>query len=645
MPLLPCSLRRLLLQLVWISAWVAGAPARAELVFDPPTVPSVPVQPPVIIAPPPPPTPPLVPIVPPVPGLIGLVAPACGAVLTSADTHFEWAGPADVFRLTIGTTRGARDLFDSGSTLERSTYVSGLPVDGRRLHVRLRLLDADNRWQILDCTVTAASLPRPALVSPTCGSVFTGAGARFEWAANGWPVTAWRLRVGSVRGGTQYHDSGDLDPDVLGADVTTLPGDGSTVHVRLQYRTRPGGWRSADCSFTAATLSMPALVLPACGSTLEGPEAAFSWGDNGWAVAAWRLRIGSTAGANDLFDSGRLAADLRTLDLEGLPADGETLHVRLQFIPHGFRKWIAVDCPVMAHSLPKPTLTGPACGGSLTGTQTAFAWDDAGRAAEGWRLQLGSRLGAAQYYDSGRLPASARSVVGTGLPYDGRTVHARLRWIERGVWKSVDCTYAAFLSRGHVAYPAEYTSFLTSTCTGSGAIFAASAPCNRSCPGSGTLYQLHYAERGSATPPEEPLRDLNGVWVGGTMDSSCPDYPITMHHFRMTQSGASLSGVMPGDEGVLAVSGDGCTASCSAPGACRIRCDDGSRQIDCSVSCSPATQACRSEFAVTGTTTVGWSFSLSGRREQRITVQCGRDGNVTVHEKQGFDLEGAFLPF
>jgi hypothetical protein len=569
-----------------------------------------------------------------------LVSPLCGTTLLGPAQHFEWTGPASGYRLAVGTSPSrTNDVFDSGplDAAASSVDVPDLPTDGRKLFVSLGWRFLTGAWRARGCYATAASLPRPALVSPTCGATLAGAGAQFAWAANGWPVTGWRLKIGATKGSAEYFDSGVVGTATLAADVATLPGDGSPVYARLRYRTRLGGWANADCSFTAATLTAPALVLPACGSTLAGPDVAFSWGDNGWAIAGWRLRIGTTQGGNDVLDTGKLPAGVTDAAVTGLPADGETLYVRLKYQPYGFPKWLSTDCSVTAQSLPKPMLTGPACGGSLTGTSTAFAWDDGGRAAQDWRLSVSDAAAGAVLFDSGSLGAAARSVVATGLPRDGRPVRARLRWLEGGAWQRVDCPYTAFAGRTRRS-TAQYSLTYTSTCSGSGLVFAALSPCTLSCPSSGPL-DLQLEESGSATPPAPPLQDLSGVWRGGQMSYGCArdSDGISVRRFLMSQTGPSLAGRFAGDAGANELAGDGCTVSCPAPGACHLRCSNPRFTLDCNVSCTPATKACRSEFDVTGTVQAGGDFSLAGQRQQEIRMLCGPSGTVTLQEHEQFD--------
>jgi M6 family metalloprotease-like protein len=70
---------------------------------------------------------------------LALTAPAPGSTLRATTATFEWSGPGDEFWLEVGSAPGRSDLYASGSlgTQTRHT-VSGLPLNGTTLHVRLR---------------------------------------------------------------------------------------------------------------------------------------------------------------------------------------------------------------------------------------------------------------------------------------------------------------------------------------------------------------------------------------------------------------------------------------------------------------------------------------------------------------------------
>ena len=70
----------------------------------------------------------------------GIASPANGAALGGPAVTFQWndAG-ASLYQLWVGTSPGAFDLgyYPASGTTVTSVSVTGLPVDGRALYVRL----------------------------------------------------------------------------------------------------------------------------------------------------------------------------------------------------------------------------------------------------------------------------------------------------------------------------------------------------------------------------------------------------------------------------------------------------------------------------------------------------------------------------
>src|SRR2546422_116496 len=65
-----------------------------------------------------------------------------------------------------------------------------------------------------------------------------------------------------------------------------------------------------------------------------GAMVTFTWSNGGLPVAEWWLSVGTSAGANDLFDSGSLGSAL-SMTIDGFPTDGETIFVRLWYMLDG----------------------------------------------------------------------------------------------------------------------------------------------------------------------------------------------------------------------------------------------------------------------------------------------------------------------
>ena len=86
-----------------------------------------------------------------------ITSPAPESTLEGSTATFAWSAGYQVeqYFLYLGTTPGANDLYGQSQGLNREVTVSGLPVDGSIIHVRLwSLLPAD--WFFADINVWSA---------------------------------------------------------------------------------------------------------------------------------------------------------------------------------------------------------------------------------------------------------------------------------------------------------------------------------------------------------------------------------------------------------------------------------------------------------------------------------------------------------
>ncbi len=182
----------------------------------------------------------------------GVISPLPFSTLANSEVLFRWSAnnhPVSNWWLYIGSTSGARDVYNSsdlGVNVEH--LVSGLPTDGRILHVRL-WYRIGGLWQFVDQQLTASTFVVPVVMDPIPGSALGNANITFQWSANEQPVTNWWFFIGSSIGARDIYNSGDLGLN-LSHNVTGLPTDGRTLHVRLWYRSG-GVWRFVDVQYTA----------------------------------------------------------------------------------------------------------------------------------------------------------------------------------------------------------------------------------------------------------------------------------------------------------------------------------------------------------------------------------------------------------
>ena len=181
-------------------------------------------------------------------------------------------------------------------------------------------------------TATPQPDTKAALTSPAAGSTLPGASTTFSWSG-GSNALEYFLYVGASAGANNlYGGSQALNRS---ATVANLPTNGSTIYLRLWTRFS-SGWQYNDYTYraaSAATTTPPpasstkaAMLTPAPGTTLPGTAAAFTWSAAGGALEYF-LYIGTSAGANNLY--GRSQGLAQSVSLNGFPANGSTLYVRL----------------------------------------------------------------------------------------------------------------------------------------------------------------------------------------------------------------------------------------------------------------------------------------------------------------------------
>jgi len=87
------------------------------------------------------------------------------------------------------------------------------------------------------------------------------------------------------------------------------------------------------------------------------------------------------------------------------------------------------------------TLTSPAPGSTLTGSNVTFTWTG-GVGISDYELQIGTTgAGSANVYSSAASPATSLTVT---VPVTGATLYVRLRQLLNGTWQSTDYTYIQF---------------------------------------------------------------------------------------------------------------------------------------------------------------------------------------------------------
>jgi hypothetical protein len=172
-----------------------------------------------------------------------LTTPTPGSTFTGSTVTFGWTAGAgaSAYWLDVGSTSGGNQYYQSGNLGNVLTVtVNGLPSDGSTVYVTLYSL-VGGQWLSNAYTYTAFNQAGAlgVMQTPINGATLSGNVQTFTWSA-GAGATAYWLDIGSVPGGNQYYQSGNLG-NVLTTTVYTLPADGSTIYATL-YTYVGGQW-------------------------------------------------------------------------------------------------------------------------------------------------------------------------------------------------------------------------------------------------------------------------------------------------------------------------------------------------------------------------------------------------------------------
>jgi hypothetical protein len=370
-------------------------------------------------------------------------SPAPGATLSGPAVTFTWAAScgASAYWLDVGTTQGQGNIFGQNVGLATSQAVSGIPMNGARIYVRL-WTQLNGAWQANDYSYTAAgSTPGGPVAglaqmsSPAAGSTLSGANVTFSWSSAAGADNYW-LDVGTSAG------HGEISAGTTTATSKTvngLPCDGRTLYVRLWTHLAAGWQTPFDYTYKAASNCAvdPRAVLtaPAPGATLTDTTAAFTWTAGTGADQYW-LDVGNTAGHGEI-SAGAVTATSKTVS--GLPCDGRTLYVRLW--THIGAAWQApADYTLKSCTATRASMATPVPGSRFTGSTVTFTWTAFG-AADAYWLDVGNAAGQGDI-SAGQTAATSRTV--SGIPTDGRVIYVRLWTRVSGVWQiPADYTYQA----------------------------------------------------------------------------------------------------------------------------------------------------------------------------------------------------------
>jgi len=371
-----------------------------------------------------------------------IISPPDGSTLSGSMQSFQWSDEhASLYQVWVGNSVGTYDIgyYPAEGTRATSTIVTGLPADGRTLHVRL-WSNIGGTYYFRDHTYVAAAVANPgaSITNYADYSTLPSTTVTFEWNDAG--ASLYQLWIGDG----VYPVAGTKSTSTT---VTGLPADGRALHARL-WSLVGNTYHFRDYTYIASGSSSglkASITNYVDGSTLPSADITFRWDD---VPAPWyQLSIGNSRGARDLFYCSKIVVDEHSCTVYGLPTDGRTLYVRLTSNDY-INDYTFIAPHLAAYMISPPPDSGVITETSndgrapaLTGATQTFQWTDA--RASLYQVWVGNNEGA---YDIGYYPpqgTTATSTVVTGLPLDGRRLYVRLWSFIDGAYTYRDYTYTA----------------------------------------------------------------------------------------------------------------------------------------------------------------------------------------------------------
>ena len=203
----------------------------------------------------------------------------------------------------------------------------------------------------LESAVQYVQLSQPGMTTPAPGSVLSGTTVAFTWSGNDYTVDHWFVDIGSQPGWSDFLE-GNFPGSQTNATVSGLPIDGRTIHVRLTYLVA-GQWFESDFQYQAYTAPSSGLTAPSNAAVLPGASVQFQWSDHGHGVEQWLLDIGTAFDGSDLLE-GNYPGTQTSVQVNGLPTNGETLYIRLWYLIDGIWGWVDYEYTAAGGTVTNP---------------------------------------------------------------------------------------------------------------------------------------------------------------------------------------------------------------------------------------------------------------------------------------------------
>ena len=200
-----------------------------------------------------------------------MISPVSDSTLTSATVTFQWNQGTGVSKywLGVGTSTTSvntppyGDIYGSTTGKNTTQQVTGIPINGNPLHVRL-WYKIDTTWFFKDYMYQTKVQSTPSLLNPTPGSSLMSSSVTFQWSA-GSGVNMYYLGIGTSQASIKNSPWGDIYAQYTNtgttATVSGIPLDGSTVYVRLWYKINTA-WFFKDYTYLSSGKNNSPVLNP-----------------------------------------------------------------------------------------------------------------------------------------------------------------------------------------------------------------------------------------------------------------------------------------------------------------------------------------------------------------------------------------------
>lgn len=362
-----------------------------------------------------------------------LIAPAAGALSIDPTQSFGWSSTlgAQAYVLNVGTTVAAKDVIDSGETLQ-TTFRPGVPLPvGQTLYARL-WTKAGGIWRFKDSHFSTA--PVAVLTAPIAGASNADPTQPFRWSAVA-GAQAYYLQVGTTPGAKDLIDAGETQQTSYTV-ASTWSGERQTTvgwDVPFDDPTPLGGYAvTLDDTRTDIGLPTPAK----CSAT--GPPA--------WCYAA--PLPPRSPGAHTIFVTAYNFVGEAASEPMAYTEPSRVVYVRLWTKVGGL--WRYTDSSFTPSTLAADFMY-PAFGTTNVDATRPLEWTAIPN-AEAYSLTVGYRSGGFELVNEQNLPATSYLPTGLASLPPGTRVFARLGTRVQGSWRYSETTFT-IASVAKLTYP------------------------------------------------------------------------------------------------------------------------------------------------------------------------------------------------